>query len=213
MDHWAILGSMDGGSDGTLWKWRRDGFYNRWCNKRWIIYNSSALIPSFISLTSSLHLSHILITSSISSPRISSSISSHPFFYLITSHTFIYLTSYHLASLHLPHHLASLHLSHHLASLHLSHRISSFISSLRITSSISSFITSSISSFHHFIYLIISQASDRSGIRGAINGEKVESYWIVYTIRLVTSLIKIKLPLRLLLPILLQQLTTIEIDR
>ena len=74
-------------------------------------------------------------------------------------------------------------------------------------------ITSSISLLHHFIYLIISQASDRSGIRGAINGEKVESYWIVNTIRLVTSLIKIKLPLRLLLPILLQQLTTIEIDR
>jgi len=164
MDHWAILGSMDGGSDGTLWKWRRDGFYNRWCNKRWIIYNSSAIIPSFISLTSSLHLSHILITSSILSPRISSSISSHPFFYLITSHHFIYFITSSISSF-ITSSISSLHLSHHL-SLHLSHH----------------FITSSISSFHHFIYLIISQASDRSGIGGAINGEKVESYWIANTI-------------------------------
>ena len=96
--------------------------------------SSSVLIPSFISLTSSLHLSHILITSSISSLHLSHRIPS--FIYLIASlhlshlshrissslrtpssisspHHFIYLTSYHLASLHLPHHLASLHLSHH----------------------------------------------------------------------------------------------------
>ena len=96
--------------------------------------NSSALIPSFISLTSSLHLSHILITSSISSPRISSSISSHPFFYLITSYTFIYL---------FPSSISSPHLSHVLSPC-----IPTFTSSPRITSSISS--------FHHFIYLIIS---------------------------------------------------------
>jgi len=91
--------------------------------------NSSALIPSFISLTSSLHLSHVLITSSISSPRISSSISSHPFFYLITSHHFIYfiississISSFITSSISSFHHfiyliISSLHLSHYLSS-------------------------------------------------------------------------------------------------
>ena len=46
MEYWAIVGAMDGGSDGSVSKWRRDGHYKRhnWrcygCNKRWFMEKS-----------------------------------------------------------------------------------------------------------------------------------------------------------------------------
>ena len=34
MDQWAILGAMDGGSDGSVSKWRCDGYQNQWIREQ-----------------------------------------------------------------------------------------------------------------------------------------------------------------------------------